>query len=201
MLVREGEFVMGDDTLPDAAPAHSVTLPAYYIDRLEVTNRGYLEYCAHTGHPTPAPPSWEAGYAQQEDYPVVNVSRDDAAGFCRFAGKRLPSEEEWEKAARGSGEPVLLWGNWTLAGLAKQAPSWFPKGSGPEAGVKTAAKAEIWTDAAGFAAAASKLADETAKLQQVAAGGDIEAMRAQARAVGGACNTCHDKYRTAPEPK
>jgi len=89
----------------------------------------------------------------------------------------------------------------TLAGLAKQAPSWFPKGSGPEAGVKTAAKAEIWTDAAGFAAAATKLADETAKLQQVAAGGDIEAMRAQARAVGGACNTCHDKYRTAPEPK
>ena len=89
----------------------------------------------------------------------------------------------------------------TLAGLAKQAPSWFPKGSGPEAGVKTAAKAEIWTDAAGFAAAATKLADETAKLQQVAAGGDIEAMRAQAKAVGGACNTCHDKYRAAPEPK
>jgi len=117
---------MGDDTLTDAVPSHAVTLPAYYIDRLEVSNRSYREFCARTGHPRPAPPSWETGYTQQEDYPVVNVGRDDAAAFCRFAGKRLPSEEEWEKSARGSGEPVLLWGNWTLAGLANL------KGSGPE---------------------------------------------------------------------
>jgi cytochrome c556 len=87
----------------------------------------------------------------------------------------------------------------TAAALAKELPSWFPKGSGPEAGVKTAAKAEIWTDAAGFAVAAGKLADETAKLQQVATAGDLDAIKAQARATGGACKNCHDTYRAAEQ--
>lgn len=86
----------------------------------------------------------------------------------------------------------------TAAGLAADLPSWFPKGSGPEAGVKTAAKAEVWSDAAGFAAAVTKLQQETAKLQQVAAAGDLDALKAQARATGGACKNCHDQYR-APE--
>src|SRR6185312_14861450 len=79
--------------------------------------------------------------------------------------------------------------------LAQAMPSWFPKGSGPEAGVKTAAKAEIWTDAAGFAAAVGKLQGETAKLQEVATAGDLEAIKAQVRATGAACKNCHDQYR------
>jgi cytochrome c556 len=87
----------------------------------------------------------------------------------------------------------------TAANLAKDLPSWFPKGSGPEAGVKTAAKAEIWTDAAGFAAAVSKLQAETTKLQQVASAGDIDAIKAQVRATGGACKACHDAYRAPAE--
>src|SRR4051794_5157924 len=87
----------------------------------------------------------------------------------------------------------------TAANLAKDLPTWFPKGSGPEAGVKTAAKAEVWTDAAGFAAAVSKLQDETAKLQQVASAGDIDAIKAQVRATGGACKNCHDTYRAPAE--
>ena len=83
--------------------------------------------------------------------------------------------------------------------LAQALPGWFPKGSGPEAGVKTAAKAEIWTDAAGFAVAAGKLADETAKLQQAATAGDLDAIKTQARATAGACKTCHDTYRAADQ--
>jgi cytochrome c556 len=79
--------------------------------------------------------------------------------------------------------------------LASQEQTWFPKGSGPEAGVKTGAKPEIWSDSAGFAAAVQKLQGETAKLQQVAAGGDIDAIKAQAGATGGACKNCHDKFR------
>ncbi len=94
---------------------------------------------------------------------------------------------------------VISAGAAMAAGLATDLPSWFPKGSGPEAGVKTAAKAEIWTDAAGFAAAAAKLQGETAKLQQLAMAGDIDAIKAQARAVGGACKTCHDAYRAPAE--
>ena len=67
------------------------------------------------------------------------------------------------------------------------------------AGVKTAAKAEIWTDAAGFTAAVSKLQDETAKLQTVATAGDIDAIKAQARATAGACKNCHDTYRASEQ--
>jgi cytochrome c556 len=85
--------------------------------------------------------------------------------------------------------------------LVQQLPTWFPKGSGPEAGVKTAAKAEIWTDAAGFDAAVSKAQAETAKLAEVAAGGDVDAIKSQARATGAACNACHEKYRAPSEPK
>jgi len=79
-------------------------------------------------------------------------------------------------------------------------PSWFPKGSGPESGVETDAKAEVWSDAAGFAAAANRLQVEAAKLQDIAAAGDIATLKAQVRATGGACKTCHDKYRV-PEEK
>lgn len=84
-----------------------------------------------------------------------------------------------------------------MSDLAGQVPGWFPKGSGPEAGVKTKAKPEIWSDAAGFAAAARALQPETVKLQKLAAAGDLDGVRAQVRAVGGACKQCHDKYRKA----
>ena len=82
-----------------------------------------------------------------------------------------------------------------MRALATDLPGWFPKGSGPEAGVKTQAKAEIWTDAAGFATAVTRLQAETGKLQDAAATGDLEAVKAQARAAGGACKACHDSYR------
>jgi len=82
-----------------------------------------------------------------------------------------------------------------LATLASQLPTWFPRGSGPEAGVKTAAKPEIWSDAAGFAAAAANLKTEAAKLDELARAGDIDGVKTQARALGGACRNCHEKYR------
>lgn len=86
----------------------------------------------------------------------------------------------------------------TVKTLADGLPTWFPKGSGPEAGVKTAAKPEIWTDAAGFAGAVAKLQGETARLQEVSMAGDLDAIKAQVRATGGACKACHDQYR-APD--
>jgi cytochrome c556 len=85
-----------------------------------------------------------------------------------------------------------------LKALGADLPTWFPKGSGPETGLPTAAKPEIWTDADGFAAAAAKLQDETAKLAAVSTGGDMDAIKAQVRVTAGACKLCHDKYR-APE--
>jgi cytochrome c556 len=82
-----------------------------------------------------------------------------------------------------------------MKALAADLPGWFPKGSGPETGLKTAAKAEIWTDAADFAAVASGLQGETAKLEQIAMAGDMDALKAQVRATGAACKACHDKFR------
>jgi cytochrome c556 len=82
-----------------------------------------------------------------------------------------------------------------LKGLASQLPTWFVKGSGPESGYKTDAKAEVWSDGPGFAAAANRLQVETSKLDELARAGDIDAIKTQARAVGGACKNCHDKYR------
>ena len=74
-------------------------------------------------------------------------------------------------------------------------PTWFPKGSGPEAGVKTEAKPDIWSDAAGFAAAADRFKTEAAKFDQLAQAGDLDAVKADVRAVGGSCKNCHDKFR------
>lgn len=82
-----------------------------------------------------------------------------------------------------------------MKGLVDQLPTWYPKGSGPEAHVKTAAKPIIWTDQAEFAAAAARLKDETGKLQQFSVAGDLGPVREQVRAVGGACKNCHDKFR------
>lgn len=84
--------------------------------------------------------------------------------------------------------------------LAGQLPSWFPKGSGPEAGAKTDAKPDIWNDPNGFAAAASRLQVETSKLAQFAVAGDLGAVKDQARATGQACKNCHDKFRV-PEKR
>jgi len=81
-----------------------------------------------------------------------------------------------------------------LAQNAAQLPGWFPKGSGPESGVKTKAKAEIWSDKAGFKAAADNFKTQATKLDQTVAGGDMDAIKAQFGATRAACKSCHEKY-------
>jgi cytochrome c556 len=87
----------------------------------------------------------------------------------------------------------------TVNTLSAQIPTWFPKGSGQEARPKSEAKAEIWTDAAGFSAAAANLRAQTAKLQQVSNGGELGALKTQARETGAACKACHKKFRVEKE--
>jgi cytochrome c556 len=81
-----------------------------------------------------------------------------------------------------------------IAGYAPQIPSWFPAGSGPEAG-RTRAKAEIWTDPEGFRAAHARMLQATQQFDAAAKSGDVAAMRAALPALGSSCSNCHDKYR------
>jgi serine/threonine-protein kinase len=99
VLVEGGEALLGKDR-------HKVTVGAFYIDRTEVTNRQYLMFCDGTGHPKPP-----GGEMASPDYPVVNITLADARDFAHWANKRLPSADEWEKAARGTDGRIYPWGN------------------------------------------------------------------------------------------
>jgi formylglycine-generating enzyme required for sulfatase activity len=107
-LVPAGEFVMGaDDHEENERPARRVTLPAFYIDRYEVSNAQYEKFCDATGREHQLNPWWTEQSLRTKDYmnafpdfPVIGVSWQDASDYCKhWAGKRLPTEEEWEKAA------------------------------------------------------------------------------------------------------
>jgi formylglycine-generating enzyme required for sulfatase activity len=112
ILVPNGPFLMGSDTSDCVAddPQHEVWLSAYYIDQFEVTNADY-EGCVAAGACT-APPAGSltrtAYYGAPEfgDYPVLAPHWEDASAYCAWAGKRLPTEAEWEKAARGGCEVI-----------------------------------------------------------------------------------------------
>ena len=103
--IPAGEFGMGDDGHQDERPAHPVKLPAYYIDKYEVSNAQYKKFCDATGHLPPANPGWDPNYFDgKPEYPVLGVTIDDALAYAEWAGKRLPTEEEWEKAASWDAE-------------------------------------------------------------------------------------------------
>jgi len=107
-----GEFMMGRDDGNDyEKPAHKVFVKPFYIDETEVTNAQYQEF-VDTIHRQP-PPHWTNGRAPsgKASDPVYNVSWDDASAYAQWAGKRLPTEEEWEYAARGTDGRLYPYGN------------------------------------------------------------------------------------------
>ncbi len=84
----------------------------------------------------------------------------------------------------------------TIDRLAPQVPGWFPAGTGPEAGIKTEARAEIWTKPEEFSAAATNFATAARQFNATAQTGDIAAIGAAMKQLGGSCKGCHDKFRT-----
>jgi iron(II)-dependent oxidoreductase len=115
--IPAGAFTMGsDDSDPEDAPAHAVDLPAYQIDRFEVTNADFAAFVDATGYTTDAEKadkkSWREDFAEgKETHPVTRVTWNDATAYCEWLGKRLPTEAEWEKAARGAEGLRFPWGN------------------------------------------------------------------------------------------
>ena len=90
-------------------PESKKFLHSYYIDKYEITNKQYGEFLKETGHRKPK--YWAVRLYNQPDQPVVGIGWDDAEKYAEWAGKRLPSEEEWEKAARGTDGRIWPWGN------------------------------------------------------------------------------------------
>jgi formylglycine-generating enzyme required for sulfatase activity len=127
MLVPAGEFIMGtnrtdpDNThlkigtvkplYKDQRPEHKVHLNAFYIDQYEVTNSEYKQFIDATQFPE-LPGHWEEGTFPEgeKDLPVTNVTWGEALAYALWAGKRLPTEAQWEKAARGTEGRLFPWG-------------------------------------------------------------------------------------------
>jgi len=114
VLIPAGSFVMGSDEFDLEAPERTVELPAFEIDRSPVTVAQYLRFARETGHALPADfPSVEQLDAdpRRAQHPVERVSWYDAVTYAEWAGLRLPTEQEWERASRGADGRRWPWGD------------------------------------------------------------------------------------------
>ena len=125
--IPAGSFTMGSDkedtkgvtaefglTKPlyvDERPAHTVILPTYFIDHVEVTNNAYATFTNATGARPPSQWVNERPPEGRGNYPASGMNWYDAERYCQWNGKRLPTETEWEKAARGPDGFEFPWGN------------------------------------------------------------------------------------------
>lgn len=153
VLIPAGEFIMGTDkTDPDNTqqkigtvkplyldqhPERKVTLDAYYIDRYEVTNKEFKQFMDDTKYPDP-PGNWVGGTFPEGrgDHPVTSIIWQEALAYALWAKKSLPTEAQWEKAARGPDGLSYPWGNVYEKGKAnvgiEDAKATVPVGSHPE---------------------------------------------------------------------
>jgi formylglycine-generating enzyme len=112
--IPAGEFILGSNEGGfNEKPAHVASLGRYWIDRHEVIYQQYMEFVEATGHRQPGPPSRYAtklGLLRGPHQPITYVSWTDANDYCQWKGKRLPTEQEWEKAMRGTDGRTWPWG-------------------------------------------------------------------------------------------
>jgi len=114
VFIPAGDFIMGSsesdpEADDDERPQHIVYLDEFWIDQTEVTNAKY-QLCATSNHCTPPMHSPRFNDAKYADHPVKGVTWSQAEAYCFWAGRRLPTEAEWEKAARGADGRIYPWG-------------------------------------------------------------------------------------------
>jgi serine/threonine-protein kinase len=163
VLVEGGTYVIGrDDSDEIESPEHTIQLAPFYIDRTEVTNAEYKKFIDATSYNPPS--NWvNRTYPEgRAAYPVTGVTWQDAANYAAWAGKRLPTESEWEAAARGKNGLKYPWGNvWAsnLANIGKEndspalnkysdlikAAGSFPQGASPAGALDMIGNVWEWT--------------------------------------------------------
>jgi formylglycine-generating enzyme len=120
VLVPSGSFTMGTDDGPaNEAPAHGVRLSAYYVDQHEVTNRQFRLFLGETHYHGQPPGKWltdEKARTEPEANPVVMVNAHDTLAYAEWAGKQLPTEAQWEMAARSTDNRRYPWGDQPIKG-------------------------------------------------------------------------------------
>ena len=130
VFIPAGEFAMGKDSEEgyDFNPAHKVKVDSFYMDKCEVTNRDYLKFCLEAGYKLPEFWNTDIFKCGEKflDYPVIGINWYDAKKYVEWAGKRLPTEAEWEYAARGGlvGKDFPNGNEWTKEKAEKDNSGW-----------------------------------------------------------------------------
>ena len=192
VYVPAGDFTMGTDdrdssdfnqrdNVPlnanDARPRHTAKTGAFFIDKTEVTCARYQKFCQASGVPVPS--YWIGGGipAGQDNFPVHHVNWYEARAYAQWAGKRLPTETEWEKAARGTDARNYPWGNDWDSGKAVSsnepvAVGQFPNGASPYGALDMCGNVAEWTQSwfDAYPKAPTKQPDFGTKLKAVRGG-------------------------------
>jgi formylglycine-generating enzyme required for sulfatase activity len=156
ILIPEGEFIMGSEVNWKESPQHMAYTDAFWIDKYEVTVSEYKKFVDETGHRVPKYWFRMGGNPKpdSEMLPIVYVDYYDACAYCEWEGKRLPTEAEWEKAARGIDGRVYPWGNewdpayantWEKGSHRRMPVNAYPHGASPYGVLNMGGNVWEWT--------------------------------------------------------